>query len=230
MFQLKYGVCELLRSTYLRYGCWYLRVVPQVLWWAVRACSIFIPHERYRPWLPWVLPGSTGRFKKDDVVHYHSAHGCYITRMKGGVRYAWYCCYILTRIQQNWAKTAIHIIRELDLVTFHMKDIWVMRRAKSIYVYDVKTQKLQVRGTPCKWWSRSQQRSSPGVQLRLTPLLVLIERVWWISHSLITLITSSAVDMWRQSTFHTPVVEEVAGLRDIRQAALTAILPSGVLR
>ena len=49
-------------------------------------------------------------------------------------------------------------------------------------MYLVKTQKLQVRGTPCKCCSRSQQRSSPGLPLRLTPLLVLIERVWWISH------------------------------------------------
>ena len=24
--------------------------------------------------LPWVLPGSTGRFYKDDAVHNHSAH------------------------------------------------------------------------------------------------------------------------------------------------------------
>ena len=45
------------------------------------------------------------------------------------------------------------------------KTIWVMRRAKSMYVYDVKTQKLQVRGTPCKCCSRSQQRSSPSLRL-----------------------------------------------------------------
>ena len=50
-----------------------------------------------------------------------------------------------------------------------------------MYVYDdVKTQKLQVRGTPCKCCSRSQQqRSSPGLRLRLTALLVLTERVWY---------------------------------------------------
>ena len=29
-------------------------------------------------WLPWVLPGSTGRFYKDDIVHNNSAHGYYI--------------------------------------------------------------------------------------------------------------------------------------------------------
>ena len=62
-------------------------------------------------WLPWVLPGSTGWFYKADVVHNHSAHGYYITRMEGGVRYAWYCCYMLNRIKQNWSKTAIQIIR-----------------------------------------------------------------------------------------------------------------------
>ena len=66
--------------------------------------------------------------------------------------------------------------------------------------------------------------SSPGLRLSLTALLVLIERVWWISHSLIT----SALDIW-QSTFHTPVVEE-AGPRDICQAVLTAVFPSGVLQ
>ena len=36
--------------------------------------------------LPWVLPGSTGRFYKGDVAHNHSAHGYYITRIEGGVR------------------------------------------------------------------------------------------------------------------------------------------------
>ena len=72
-------------------------------------------------WLPWVLPGSTGRFYKDDVVHNHSAHGYCITRIEGGVRYSW-CWYMLNRTKQNWAKTAVHMIRELDLVTFHMED------------------------------------------------------------------------------------------------------------
>ena len=85
---------------------------------------LFLMKDIVGRWLPWVLPGgSTGRFYKDDVVHNHSAHGYYITRMEGGVRYAWYCCYmLLNRIKQIWAKTAIHIIRELDRVTFHMKD------------------------------------------------------------------------------------------------------------
>ena len=30
--------------------------------------------------------------------------------------------YMLNRIKQNSAKNAIHMIRKLDLVTFHMKD------------------------------------------------------------------------------------------------------------
>ena len=109
-----------------------------------RALYLFLMKD-IGQWLPWGLPGSTGRLKKDDVVHYRSAHGYYMTRMKGGVRYAWYGCYMLTRIQQNWGKTAIHKIRELGLVTFHVKDIWVMRRAKSMYVpvYDVRTQNFR---------------------------------------------------------------------------------------
>ena len=48
-----------------------------------------------------------------------------------------------------------------------------------------------------------QQVSSQGLRLRLTALLVLMWRVWWISHYLTT---SFALDIW-QSTFHTPVVE-----------------------
>ena len=72
-------------------------------------------------WLPWKMPGSTGRFYEDDVVNNHSAHGCYIIRIEGAVRYAWYC-YMLNRIKQNWAKNVILIRRELDLVAFHMKD------------------------------------------------------------------------------------------------------------
>ena len=56
----------------------------------------------------------------DDAVHDHSAHGYYITRMEVGVRYSCYC-YILNIIKHQ-AKTVIHIVRELDLVTFHMKD------------------------------------------------------------------------------------------------------------
>ena len=74
-------------------------------------------------------------------------------------------------------------------------------------------------GTPCKCCSKSQQWSSPGLRLRLTVLFVLIERVWWISHYFIA---SSALDNRWQCTFHTPVVEEVAGPRDICQAVLTA--------
>ena len=85
-----------------------------------------------------------------------------------------------------------------------------MRRAKSMYVYDdVKTQKLQVRGTPCTCCSRSKQRSSPGLRLRLTPRLVLIAHVYGEDHILSSLLLLLIIlrSIW-QSTSHTPVVEK----------------------
>ena len=60
---------------------------------------------------------------------------------------------------------------------------------------------LQVPGTPCKCCSRSQQRSSPGLRLGETALLVLIELVRRISHYLIT--SFSALDILRSSKNHT---------------------------
>ena len=56
-----------------------------------------------------------------------------------------------------------------------------------------------MRGTPCTCCSRSQQRSGLGLRLRLTALLVLIERVWWTSHPLST---SSALDIWQKHISH----------------------------
>ena len=141
---------------------------------------------------------------KDDIVHNHSAHGCYITRMEGGVRYARYCCcYMLNRIKQNGAKTAIHIILRTIVGSGYISYErllfeWWGEQNRYTYLYDIKTQKLQVRGTPYKCYSRSQQRSSPGLRLGLTPLLVFIECVWWISHSLIT---SSAFDIYDKAHF-----------------------------
>ena len=83
-----------------------------------------------------MLPGSTGRFYNDDVVHNHSAHRYYITRIEGGVRYARYC-YIHIHIfpkKQKWAKKAVvhtyNIVRELDLVTFHIGDRVFSRNLK----------------------------------------------------------------------------------------------------
>ena len=126
---------------YLRHAHWArLWFVPFVIWclwirstiWMLilsstsymvgRSRVYVFPMKDIGRWLPWMLPGSTGRFYKDerDVVHNHSTHGSYITRIEGGVRYEWYC-YVLKRTIQNWAKTAIHVILELDLVTFHMK-------------------------------------------------------------------------------------------------------------
>ena len=62
-------------------------------------CLVFIPHERYeyRSVIPLGVTKVNRTIFKDDVVHNHSAHGYYITRMEGGVRYAWYCCYMLNR-------------------------------------------------------------------------------------------------------------------------------------
>ena len=109
---------------------------------------------------------------------------------------------LLLHVKQNTTKLGKnyhpHNTESWIWLRFIWKTIGVMRRAKSMYVYDVKTQKPQVRGTPRKCCSRSQQRSSPALQLRLTPLLVLIERVWWISHSLIT---SSALDIYYKAHF-----------------------------
>ena len=83
----------------------------------------------------------------------------------------------LNRIKQNQAKNAINILRELDLVTFHMKDNLSDDGTSKIDVRMI-MYNLQVRGTPCKCCSRSHQRSSPGLGLRSTALLVLMERVW----------------------------------------------------
>ena len=55
------------------------------------ACVLYLFLMKYiGRWLPWVLPGSTGRFYKDDVAHNHSTHGYYNPHRGRGVRYAWY--------------------------------------------------------------------------------------------------------------------------------------------
>ena len=102
----------------------------------------------------------------------------------------------LNRIKQNQAKNAINILRELDLVTFHMKDNLSDDGTSKIDVRMI-MYNLQVRGTPCKCCSRSHQRSSPGLRLRLTALSVLIARVWWISHSRIFFIQFGYWCDWR---------------------------------
>ena len=48
------------------------------------AGSIFIPHERHRSVTPLGVTKVNRTIFKDDVVHNHSAHGYYITRMEGG--------------------------------------------------------------------------------------------------------------------------------------------------
>ena len=111
---------------YVRHAYWaFLCYVPIEIWclwntstiWLLilsstsfmvgRSRGLYLFMKDIGRWLPWVLPGSTGRFYKDDVVH--NQHGSCITGMEGGVRYAWYCCCMLNRAKQNWAKTAIHI-------------------------------------------------------------------------------------------------------------------------
>ena len=62
-------------------------------------------------WLPWVLPGSTGQCYKDerDVVH-NDLRTDTMNPHRGRGR----ICIILLHVEnnrQNWAKTAIHIIR-----------------------------------------------------------------------------------------------------------------------
>ena len=82
-----------------------------------RVLYVFLMKDIGR-WLPWVIPGSTGRFYKDvltadlfqffvkkDVVHNHSAHGYYITSVEGGVRYIYiHLCMILLHVKQNKTK------------------------------------------------------------------------------------------------------------------------------
>ena len=51
-------------------------------------------------WLPWVQPGSTGRFYKDHVVHNHSAHEYYITLIEGGVR--WKDTIAVAKTSDSW--------------------------------------------------------------------------------------------------------------------------------
>ena len=109
-------------ARYVRHAHWArLCYVPFVIWWLWITSTMWLlilssTSFNGRPfalvlyvflmkcigrWLPWVLPGSTGRFFKDDVVHNHSAHGYYITLIEGGVRYI---CMILLHVKQNETK------------------------------------------------------------------------------------------------------------------------------
>ena len=110
-------------------------------------------------------------------------------------------------------------------ISYERQFEWWDEQNRCTYYHNVKTTGAWYSQGKC--CSRSQQRSSPGLRLRLTPLLVLIGRVWWVSHSFSHHFFCSSY-MW-QRTFYTPVVE-VSGPRDICQAVLTAILLSGVLQ
>ena len=88
---------------------------------SARVLHVCITHERYRS----VTPLGTTRVNRT-ILQGQCCPQPFCARIlynpqEGGVRYAWYC-YVLNKIKQNWAKTAIHKIRELDLVTFYMKD------------------------------------------------------------------------------------------------------------
>ena len=125
-------------------------------------------------WLPWVLPGSTGRFYKDDVPQPFCARILYNPHGGRGK----ICMILLLHVKQNKTKLSKNChphnntVRYLDpRLHFIWKTIWcVMRRAKSMYVYDVKTPKLQVRGTPCKCCKQ--------VTAEVQPRLVSISRSW----------------------------------------------------
>ena len=73
-----------------------------------RVLDVFIMKDLGR-WLPWVLQGSNRTILQRCCLD-HSAHGYYITRVAGGVRYAWYC-YILkqnkTILIWSWKKCSI---------------------------------------------------------------------------------------------------------------------------
>ena len=92
------------------------------------------------------------------------------------------CMILLLHIKQNKRKltNTCHLHKMIigSGCTSYERMLESDDASKSMYVYDVKTQKLQVRGTPCKCCNRSQERYSPGLRLRLTPLLVFTERVY----------------------------------------------------
>ena len=116
---------------------------------------------------------------------------------------------------QNWTKT-----RYLRLHFMGKTIWWVMGWAKTFRFFPIFLYGYVV--LPVNVAAGHTIGPVQAHGFRLTALLVLIEQ--WISHSLIT---SSALEIWH-STFHTPVVEEVTGPRDICQAELTARFPSGV--
>ena len=99
-------------SLWIKSTIWLLMLNPKVLWYAVRACSICIPHERYKSVTPLgatrvirtILQGRCGPWPFCARILYDPHRG-------RGKIYAWYCYYMLNRIKQNWAKNVIHRIR-----------------------------------------------------------------------------------------------------------------------
>ena len=72
------------RLCYVPFAIWWLRITPTKWLLILSSTSFMIGRSRVLylflmkdvgRWLPLVLPGSTGRFYKDDAVHNHSVHG-----------------------------------------------------------------------------------------------------------------------------------------------------------
>ena len=127
-----------------------------------RVLYVFLMKDMGR-WLRWVLPGSTGRFCKDerDVVHNHSARGYFITRVEGGVRYAWYC-YMLknkTKLSKNCHPYNAKI--GAGCISYEIQFEWWDEQNRCMYD-NVKTTGAWY---SCTCYSRSQQRSSLGLRL-----------------------------------------------------------------
>ena len=166
-------------------------------------------------WLPWVLPGSTGRFYKDDIVHNHSAYGYYNPHKGRGKM-----CMMLLHVKQNktkLSKKCHHYKTRIgsSYSSYERQFEWWNEQNRCTYV-----KKLQVRGASCKCCSRSQQRSRIVAHIVSA---VSLDRTCMVNITFsYHFFFCSALDI-RQSTFHTPVIEKVAGPRDICQAVLTAI-------
>ena len=81
---------------------------------------------------------------------------------------------------------------------------------------------VRVRGTPCKCCGRPQQRSSPGLWLRLTAVLKWSCLNAYGEYNIISSLLSLFL-IYDKNTFHTPVVAEVAGPRDTSSSSHSQI-------
>ena len=82
-----------------------------------RVLYVFLMKDIIGRWLPWVLPGSTWRFYKNDVVHNHY-------------------CYVLKRIKENWAKNVIHVMHtriESGYISYERQFEWLDEQNRCTY-------------------------------------------------------------------------------------------------